>query len=74
MTSTAKHTAAKFTVREILTGDTFGNHTYSEATSRARIMERNWGYKKRFDVVPLTAEMVEQDRAALSKAEGGANV
>ena len=68
MTSTngQGHTKERYTVREIRTGDTFGNHTYSEAVSRARIMERNWVYRKRFDAVPLAPEMIAADRARVS--------
>jgi hypothetical protein len=32
------------------TGDRFGNHTYAEACARARVMCRNWNYKKVFVV------------------------
>ena len=40
-----------FTVRDVASGLNYGNHTYSEATSRAQSMTIAWQYKKKFEVI-----------------------
>lgn len=51
----------RYEVVEKRSGDRFGNHTYAEACARARIMCRNWNYKKTFVVEELL------DQAALDR-------
>ena len=43
-------TDKKYEVVNVRTGERFGNHTYDEALSRARIMARNWLYREKFEV------------------------
>ena len=40
----------RYEVVNVRTDEAFGNHTYSEAVTRARIMTANWNYKERFEV------------------------
>jgi hypothetical protein len=46
----------RFVVEDVETGDRFGNHTYSQACSRAAAMTRNWLYKKKFVVRPINQD------------------
>lgn len=43
----------RYTVMDRATGDCFGNHTKAEAIARARAMEINWGYRKKFIVIEM---------------------
>lgn len=52
---TSKPTPERYEVVDLASGERFGNHTYSEAVARSRVMARNWQYKKQFAVEPRAA-------------------
>jgi hypothetical protein len=38
----------RYEVVDAITGDCFGNHTFTEAVARAQVMRRNWNHQKQF--------------------------
>lgn len=56
----------------------WGNHTHSEAISRAQVMGRNWNYSKTFEAAPLerteeAPDLVDALKSALCELSACAN-